>query len=110
MQPHEQASMVTGITSTGVDKVTAKCHHAAGGDGDRDGVWQIFIERFTCETFHADYLKWTKATSQNDRVLGATIDDDGERNGLTPKIGVAVGYLWLIVAMQGLICEGAPRN
>ena len=99
MQAHEQASMVTGIRSINVDKVTAKCHHAAGGYRDREGIRQIFIERLTGETFMADYLKWTRATSQNDRVLGATVDDDGVRDGLTPKLGVAAGYLRLIVTM-----------
>ena len=47
----------------------------------------------------ANYLKWTQATSQNDRVLGAIVDDDGVRDGLTPQPGVAVGYLRLIVTM-----------
>ena len=83
--------MVTGIRSAGVDKVTAKCYHAAGGDEDRDGVRQIFIERLTGETFVANYLKWTQATSQNDRVLGAIVDDDGVRNGFpqSPALGLA---------------------
>ncbi len=91
--------MVTGIRSPTVDRVTVKCHNAADGDGDRDGVRQVFIDRLTGGTFHANYLKWNQVTTQNYRVLGATVDDDGVWDGLAPELIVAVRYLRLIVTM-----------
>jgi hypothetical protein len=77
---------------------------------DLDGVRQIFIYRFTGNTFMANYLKRAQAISEDDCVLAATIDDDGVRDRLAPEPSVGVGYIRLKVAMKGLIREGAPRD
>jgi hypothetical protein len=92
-----------------VNKVTTERHHASSGDSDLDGVRQIFKDRFTGKTLMANYLLRAQATSEEDCVLAATIDDGGVRAGLTPKPSVSVGYLRLKVTMKSLIGKGAPR-
>jgi hypothetical protein len=92
-----------------LNKVTTKHHHASGGDGDLDGVRQIFIELCTGKTVMANYLKRTQATSEDNCIFVATVDDDGVWDGPTPEPSDGVGYLRLKVTMKSLVGKGAPR-
>ena len=90
--------------------VSTKQHHASGGDGDFDGVRRICIDRHTSGALHGNYLKWTQATSKDDCILWAIVDDDRVGDMPPPDPSVGVGHLRLKVTMKSLIYEGAPRN
>ena len=98
------------ITSLTVNIVATKRHRESDGNGDRDKGRQNFVHWRPGVTCMGNYLKRIQLSFMYDCILGIADDDCGVWDGFTSDVSVGVGCNRLIVAMESLIRNFAPRD